>query len=158
MPQEKIKVKNNELIYQEIKSSRDRQNNDISLLNQKINWIFAGNILLLIAMMQTRNISCLHLMTIIILILSLSVCLLSIFSKDYTMGRKLKNLYQDKDLETNIFIDKLNKRTIEALNKNKMIIKSLSSRLKLSIIFLIIGLIFIAVDLIARHFLYALYK
>lgn len=158
MLQKEINMENHELIYQEIRSSRDRQNNDISLLNQKINWIFAGDILLLIAMMQTKNISCLHLMTIIILILSLSVCLLSIFAKDYKMGRKLKNLYQDRGLKTNIFIDKLNKRTIEALSKNKLIIKSLSSKLKLSIILLIISLIFIIIDLTTKHILYALCK
>jgi len=149
---EKNNFGNSELIYQEISAYRSQQHEDINLLNQKINWVLASDVLFFgfILQMNIKN-SLMHILALAFLIISVIICFISLFARDYRFGPKLMDIHKKRTENEQDLIDSINNKIIQDLDKNQSILKEFANNLKLSTILLLLSLLLVFVKFLSYN-------
>jgi hypothetical protein len=147
MEQNDTYIENSRLIYQETTAARNQQHEDISLINQKINWIFTSDVIFFGFLLQIHSrYNFLYIIAATLLIVSMAFCCWSIFARDYKMGPKLSELHEKralKEIKEIDFLDSINNRIIKDLESNKNIVNNLAKYLKISTILLILAVVLV---------------
>lgn len=140
-------IENFKLIYNELIDARSQQQKDADMIYNKFNWLIVSNIAIIGILLQINNLSIYLKLSILSSTISLILCLISLKLKSFKRGPKLFELIETKTWPQKIQIQKLNEKILDAIEKNKQIIKYFANYLKYSIYSLIAGLLFIILDI-----------
>ena len=132
-----------EIIYSEINEVRKMQNEEYSLLSQKHYWLMILDVGIITFLTKEEVGFCYILFFGISLIISIS----SLYSVKYMRSLNLDTMISS-DKEDRIFLKDFNKKFIKAINKNQKGITRRANFLKVSIVFVLLGIVHLIINLI----------
>ena len=150
MPEEiddKDILKNNKVVYEEVKIFRKGMHEDINLLNNKLNWLLGSSIILIGFIMNNGSVDKLYLLSYFLLLISIVLCLFGLFARSYKNGPDLKEMHKEaKKIKNKKMIASLNKKIINDIKDNKKAIRDLKIIIASSIISILLSVILVFIN------------
>jgi hypothetical protein len=134
---------NNKFIYQEVTEARRGQQLDIEHLNNKAYWILSTSSVV-VGLLINADLSYHfgYLIGCLLILTSFFYSLKALLSKKYRHGPALSELHKmRKESKLEVLIASTNKKIISDIKSNKDILWELQHNLKISIIYLFIGMV-----------------
>lgn len=146
-------LRNLKFIYHEICKFHNGQKDSINQINNKFSWIIAANIGIIgFIFISRKDFNDLYKFAFLLFIISLFFSVLSLWTRKYKRGPKLREMMKKRGWTEEEMVERTNEKMVEAVDENQKVISRLCLYLKISIIFLMIGVLVLFISIIDFDF------
>ncbi|MBD3331136.1 hypothetical protein GF354_06480 [Candidatus Peregrinibacteria bacterium] len=147
--EERKDKKSLELVYKELSDAWEFQRSSIDTIHSKSNWLMALNATLIAALSTVVTTEgCGKILIIFTLVISLLFSVANLWLKEIARGADLDELFIARNQPYEKLLDAVCEKKKSAIERNNPKLKNLKDCLKISIAFLVMGIVLIFLNLI----------